>query len=70
MNYASDEVRHTFHQLPTADQLRIHGIWTLVSKQGLFLTVDSAKEDGSEIILRISKKFIPDMTRARHFSDD
>jgi hypothetical protein len=57
VNFESDEVRHKFHSLPTADQMRIHGIWTLVSKQGLFLTVVTADTD-SEILLRISKKFV------------
>lgn len=58
MNFESEEVRHKFHLLPTADQMRIHGIWTLLSKQGLFLTVVDCGEKGSEILLRIAKKFI------------
>lgn len=58
MTFASAEVRDKFHRRDTAEQQLYAACEQLYASRGFFLHIEDA---ASDIVIRISKKFIPDL---------
>lgn len=67
MTFASDEVRHQFHQLKTDLQVLIHGIWTKMAQQHFLLHIESA--GSNEIVIRIHQNPVMGLS-TRHLEAD
>lgn len=59
MTYANDEVRFTFHQLPTGTQVEFCEMEERLSKRGYGVHIDSVTTNGphSEVFIHITANF-------------